>query len=36
VKDDSGKEILLPNIPSVILDLDFARRIIKVHLLEGL
>jgi 16S rRNA processing protein RimM len=36
VKDDSGGEILLPNIPSVILDRDFARRIMKVHLLEGL
>jgi len=36
VKDDSGKEILLPNIPSVILELDFARRTMKVHLLEGL
>jgi 16S rRNA processing protein RimM len=36
VKDDSGKEILLPNIPSVVLDLDFDRRIMKVHLLEGL
>ena len=36
VKDDSGKELLLPNIPSVILDLDFGRRLVKVHLLEGL
>jgi 16S rRNA processing protein RimM len=36
VRDDVGKEILLPNIPSVVLDLDFARRIMKVHLLEGL
>ena len=36
VKDDSGKEILLPAIPSVILDLDPARRFIRVHLLEGL
>ncbi len=36
VKDDSGKELLLPNIPSVVLDLDFDRRIMKVHLLEGL
>jgi 16S rRNA processing protein RimM len=36
VRDDSGKEILLPNIPSVILDLDVARGLIKVHLLEGL
>ncbi len=36
VRDDSGKEILLPAIPSVILDLDAGRRLIKVHLLEGL
>ena len=36
VRDDSGKEILLPAIPSVILDLDMGRRILKVHLLEGL
>ncbi len=36
VKDDSGKEILLPNIPPVILDLDFGARRMMVHLLEGL
>jgi 16S rRNA processing protein RimM len=36
VKNDSGKELLLPNIPSVVLDLDFDQRIMKVHLLEGL
>jgi len=36
VTDDSGKEILLPAISSVILDLDPVRRLIKVHLLEGL
>jgi 16S rRNA processing protein RimM len=36
VKDDSGKEILLPNIPSVILDLDAGARLMRVHLLEGL
>ena len=36
LRDESGKEILLPNIPSVILEVDFARRIMKVHLLEGL
>jgi 16S rRNA processing protein RimM len=36
VKDDAGKEILLPAIPSVILDLDAGRRLIRVHLLEGL
>jgi 16S rRNA processing protein RimM len=36
VRDDSGKEILLPAIPSVILELDTGRRLMKVHLLEGL
>jgi 16S rRNA processing protein RimM len=36
VRDDSGKEILLPAIPSVILDLNMDSRIMKVHLLEGL
>jgi 16S rRNA processing protein RimM len=36
VRDDSGKEILLPAIPSVILDLDIHRGFLKVHLLEGL
>jgi 16S rRNA processing protein RimM len=36
VKNESGKEILLPAIPSVILDLDPARRLMRVHLLEGL
>jgi 16S rRNA processing protein RimM len=36
IKDDSGKEILLPAIPSVILDLDPTRRLMRVHLLEGL
>ena len=36
VRDDSGKELLLPNIPSVILDLDFGRRTMRVHLLDGL
>ncbi len=36
VKDESGRELLLPNIPSVILDLDTGRRLMRVHLLEGL
>jgi 16S rRNA processing protein RimM len=36
VRDDTGKEILLPNIPSVILDMDIGRGFLKVHLLEGL
>ena len=36
VRDDSGREILLPAIPSVILDLNPARRFMRVHLLEGL
>ena len=36
VRDDSGKEILLPAIPSVILNVDMTQRTMKVHLLEGL
>lgn len=36
VKDDSGKELLLPAIPSVILELDPVSRVMRVHLLEGL
>jgi len=36
VKDDSGKEILLPAIPSVILDVEAGSRLMRVHLLEGL
>lgn len=36
VRDNSGKEILLPNIPSVVLDLDLGTRTMYVHLLEGL
>jgi 16S rRNA processing protein RimM len=36
VRDDSGKEILLPAIPSVILNVDMDQRTMKVHILEGL
>jgi 16S rRNA processing protein RimM len=36
VKDEFGNEILLPAIPSVILNLDPVRRLIQVHLLDGL
>ena len=36
VKHESGKEILLPAIPSVILNLDPVHRSMRVHLLEGL
>ncbi len=36
VRDDAGKEILLPAIPAVILNLDMDQRVMKVHLLEGL
>jgi 16S rRNA processing protein RimM len=36
VRDASGREILLPAIPSVILNLDMSQRSLRVHLLEGL
>ncbi|MBI3151345.1 MAG: 16S rRNA processing protein RimM [Chloroflexi bacterium] len=36
VRDETGKEILLPAIPPVILNVDMEARVIKVHLLDGL
>jgi 16S rRNA processing protein RimM len=36
IRNDSGKELLLPAIPSVILDMNVERRLMRVHLLEGL
>jgi 16S rRNA processing protein RimM len=36
VRDEAGKEILLPAIPSVILEVDMESRKMKVHLLDGL
>ena len=36
VKDEAGKEILLPAIPSVVLNVDMDARTMKVHVLEGL
>jgi len=36
VTDEAGKEILLPAIAEVILDVDLDTKIIKVHLLPGL
>jgi 16S rRNA processing protein RimM len=36
VTDDAGKEILLPAIAEVILDVDLDTKLIKVHLLPGL
>ena len=36
IRDEAGKEILLPAIPSVILNLDRVHRSMRVHLLEGL
>jgi 16S rRNA processing protein RimM len=36
VRNESGKEILLPAISSVVLETDPARRVMRVHVLEGL
>ena len=36
VTDDAGHELLLPDIPAVILDIDPESRLMRVHLLEGL
>lgn len=36
VTDTAGHEVLLPAIPAVILQIDLARRVMRVHLLDGL
>jgi 16S rRNA processing protein RimM len=36
VTGQAGREILLPAIPEVILDVDLAAQVMKVHLLPGL
>ena len=36
VRNESGTELLLPAIPSVILEMDTERRLMRVHVLEGL
>ena len=36
VRNEAGKEILLPAISSVILETDKSRRLMRVHVLEGL
>ena len=36
VKDELGKQILLPGIKEVILNVDIEKQIVTVHLLEGL
>jgi 16S rRNA processing protein RimM len=36
VRDGSGRELLLPAIPAVVLETDVARRVMRVHVLEGL
>jgi 16S rRNA processing protein RimM len=36
VRDVTGREILLPAIPEVVLETDTSQRVMRVHLLEGL
>lgn len=36
VRQESGTELLLPAIPSVILEIDSGRGLVRVHLLDGL
>lgn len=36
VKTPKGKEILIPSIPDVVLDVDKTAKIVRVHLMEGL
>ena len=36
IKNDLGKQILLPGIPDVIKDVDLSNKKITVHLIPGL
>lgn len=36
VKDELGKQILLPSIKEVILDIDIKKQVVTVHLIKGL
>jgi 16S rRNA processing protein RimM len=36
VKNDSGREVLLPGISDVVLEIDMEAKTMKVHLLDGL
>ncbi len=36
VKDELGKQILLPSIKEVILDIDVKKQVVTVHLIKGL
>ena len=36
VKGQDNKEILIPVIPSCVLDIDLDNKVVKVHLLDGL
>ncbi|HEY2980962.1 MAG TPA: ribosome maturation factor RimM [Anaerolineales bacterium] len=36
VTDSTGREVLLPAIPAVILEIDAVQRVMRVHLLDGL
>ena len=36
VRNESGRDLLLPAIPPVILGVDTSRRVMRVHVLEGL
>lgn len=36
VKSESGREVLLPGIPDVVLEIDMDAHSMKVHLLDGL
>lgn len=36
IKDEKGKQLLLPGIPDVIKEIDLEKEIIIVHLLKGL
>ena len=36
IQKENGKEVLLPAIPDVVLDVDMTDRVMKVHIIDGL
>jgi 16S rRNA processing protein RimM len=36
IQKENGKEVLLPAIPDVVLDVNMTDRVMKVHIIDGL
>ena len=36
IKTDEGKQVLIPNVPEFVLDIDLETRRIKLHIIDGM